>query len=192
MERFYRKVSVLLLVIATIALALHMAGVVLRMNMDNHAVYAADLLGQLGTALALPPVDWLIVFVLQKTWLLGLIAQGCFLLSQLCIELHDVAYAKAWMGETAETQIEFLKNNEKSLLGFLDRLIPIAALLFLTVYLVQSWIGSLPLISLWTQWLTNRALRLSVISLTSAFWGAALVLSFIISFIFSVTSVVKC
>ena len=179
MERTFRKLSIFCFVVAAVTLLMHLSGLALRLMMDMRHVYLTDLLKD-GSFLK--GKDALIFHLLKNSTLYGLVCMGTFLLSQLFIQLHDVVYVKRWMEITAETQIKLLKENEKELIGLIDRVVPVIALFVFAFILISEWIETSVFMAYAD--LTRRVVLLPSLTLTAVGWAATFFLSLCISLVF--------
>ena len=179
MERTFRKLSVVCFVLAALALLAHLSGLALRLMMDMRHVYLTDLLKDTSF---LSGKDALIARLLKSGTAFGFGAMGLFVLAQLFVQLSDVIYVKKWMEITAETQIKLLKENEKDLIGLIDRVVPVIALIVFAILLVSEWITSgsfMPYADL-----TRRVVMLPTLTLTALGWAATFFISMLTSLIF--------
>lgn len=185
MERVYRRLSVVFFVFACLSLLVHATALVLRLSMDIRNVFPVDYLAPLVATARLSGTDALIVFILSRGMVLGIVSQGCFLLSQLMLELHDVAYMKAWMPDTVESQLKLLKENSKALVGLLDRAIPFLMLAAYLVVLLGEWkrFGFLLANPSYVE-MTRRAILLPSVTVAAVGWGLTFLGSFLISLLF--------
>lgn len=185
MERVYRRLSITFFVFACLSLLVHATALVLRLSMDIRNVYPVDYLAPLVATARLSGSDALIVFVLTRGVLFGIISQVCFLLSQLMLELHDVAYMKAWMPENAESQIKLLGENSKALVGLLDRAIPLVMLVAYLIVLLGEWkrFGFLLANPSYVE-MTRRAILLPSFTAAAIGWTLTFLGSLLISLLF--------
>jgi len=179
MERTFRKLSILCFVIAALALLMHLSGLALRLMMDMRHVYLTDVLH--NTAF-LKGKDALIRHLLTSIPIYGAVSMVMFLLSQLFIQLFDVFYVKKWMEVTAETQIKLLKENEKELIGLVDRVVPVIALFVFAFILTSEWIKTSSFMAYAE--LTRRVVLLPTLTLTALGWAATFFVSLVISLVF--------
>lgn len=179
MERTFRKLAIFCFVVAALALLMHMSGLGLRLLMDMRHVYLTDVLEDTSY---LKGMDALICHLLKYSTSYGAVAMGMFLLAQLFIQLFDVIYVKKWMEVTAETQIKLLKENEKDLIGLIDRVVPVIALFVFAFILVGEWIKTSSFMQL--AGLTRRMVMLPTLTYTVLGWAATFFVSLVISLVF--------
>lgn len=179
MERTLRKLSIFCFVVAALALLMHMSGLGLRLLMDLRHVYLTDVLKDTSY---LKGMDALICHLLKHSTAYGVVAMVMFLLAQLLIQISDVIYVKKWMEVTAETQIKLLKENEKELIGLVDRVVPVIALFVFAFILIGEWIRTSSFMQL--AGLTRRIVMLPSLTLTVLGWAATFFVSLIISLVF--------
>lgn len=180
MDRWFRKLSIFCFVVAAFALLAHFTGLILRLTMDIRMVYPVDKL--LKDASFLKGKDRLIYLLLKSNLIFGFCAQIFFLLAQFFIQLHDVSYVRKWMNVSAETQIKLLKENEKELIGLVDRIVPLIALFVFAFILVSEWAKTSVYMDMAE--LTSRITILPNLTLTVVSWAATFFVSLLISLIF--------
>lgn len=185
MVRIYRQLSIFFFVVACLALLVHATALVLRLTMDIRNVFPVDYLSALLAGVKLQGNDALVMFFLSKGVLCGLISQGAFLLSHLMLELGDVAHFKLNMPETCETQLELLKENEKTIWCLPDRIVPLALLCVCIGTLIGEWqrFGFL-LANPNIVEMTRRAIILPSVTLAVLGWAGTFLCSLIISLVF--------
>ena len=182
MERTFRKLSIFCFVVAALALLVHLSGLALRLMMELRHVYAVDVLLTAKELDFLQGTDKLIYFLLKNSISFGVVAQVCFLLAHLFIQLFDVTYVKKWMEVTAETQIKLLKENEKELIGLADRIVPVIALFVFSFILLGELIKTRPFMAYAD--LTRRVVLLPNLTAVCVSWAATFFVSLMISLIF--------
>lgn len=182
MERLFRKLSIACFVVAALSLLMHLSGIALRIMLDIRQVYVVDVLLDAQKASFLKGTDALIYHLLRTTIIYGTISQVMFVLAQLFIQIHDVVYVKKWMEITAETQIKLLKENEKDLIGLVDRVVPLIALFVFSFILVGEWVKTSMFMA--EAELTQRIVLLPNLTLTVVGWAAAFFASLLISLVF--------
>jgi len=182
MERLFRKLSIFCFVVAALSLLVHLSGLALRLMLELRHVYAVDALLSSAQLDFLTGTDSLIYFLLKNSITFGIVTMVMFLLSQLFIQLFDVLYVKKWMEVTADTQIKLLKENEKELIGLVDRVVPVIALFVFAFILL----GELIKTSSFMQHaeLTRRIVLLPNLTTVVVGWAATFFISLLISLIF--------